>query len=71
LHKWDAPGAVYFNDTAKRVYLKEFEARIVCKTTHPDIKEQVTYRRAIQLQIQRYTKSLLGRNPYEPFLRTS
>jgi CRISP-associated protein Cas1 len=64
-------GAVYFNDTAKRVFLKEFEARIVCKTTHPDIKEQVTYRRAIQLQIQRYTKSLLGRNPYEPFRRTS
>ncbi|NJR55401.1 MAG: CRISPR-associated endonuclease Cas1 [Acaryochloris sp. CRU_2_0] len=62
-------GGVYLNESARRVFLKEFEARIVCQTSYPDLKEQVSYRRAIQLQIQRYTQALLGRKPYEAFRR--
>jgi CRISP-associated protein Cas1 len=62
-------GGVYLNEGAKRIFLKQFEMRIVCKTTHPDVKEQVSYRRAIHLQIQRYIKSLLGDVPYEAFRR--
>jgi CRISPR-associated protein Cas1 len=63
-------GGVYLNEAAKRLFLKKFEERIMCKTTHPDIKEQVSYRRAIHLQIQRYIKSLLGNAPYQAFRRT-
>ena len=62
-------GGVYLNEGAKRIFLKQFEARIVCKTTHPDVKEQVSYRRAIHLQIQRYIKALLGNAPYQAFRR--
>jgi CRISP-associated protein Cas1 len=49
--------------------MRQFEERIVCKTTHPNVKEQVSYRRAIHLQIQRYIKSLLGDTPYQAFRR--
>lgn len=37
--------------------------------THPDVKEPVSYRRIIHLQVKRYVKSLLGNRPYEAFRR--
>jgi CRISP-associated protein Cas1 len=64
-------GAVYLADPGKRVFLKQFEARIVSKMAHPDVKEQVTYRRAIQLQVQRYGKAVIGNAPYEAFRRAN
>lgn len=66
---WTGEGGIYLTDTARRVFLKHFEERICVKVSHPDIKEQVSYRRAIQLQVQRYKQALLGNQPYEAFLR--
>jgi len=65
----DAEGGVYLTESARRVFLKAFEARISELTSHPDVKSQVSYRRAIQLQILRYKRSLLTGIAYEPFLR--
>ncbi|MBW4582850.1 MAG: CRISPR-associated endonuclease Cas1 [Tildeniella nuda ZEHNDER 1965/U140] len=62
-------GGVYLAEPARRLFLKQFEERISLKLAHPDVKEQVSYRRAIQLQIQRYTKAVLGNVPYETFER--
>jgi len=53
------------------VYLKHFEAHISQQLAHPDLQSPVSYRRIIQLQIQRYKRALLGGPPYEPFLRRS
>jgi CRISPR/Cas system-associated endonuclease Cas1 len=36
---------------------------------HPDATTEVSYRRVIQLQIQRYKKILLEGGDYEPFKR--
>jgi CRISP-associated protein Cas1 len=49
--------------------LKAFEERMGELTTHPDIQTQVSYRRAIQLQVQRYKKCVMTGAEYEPFLR--
>lgn len=62
-------GGIYLLDPGKRVFLKHFEERISKSIKHPDSSEEVSYRRVIQLQIQRYKKTLLEGVPYEPFKR--
>ena len=62
-------GGIYLTNAARRVFLKNFEARISTKITHPDVKEMVSYRRAIHLQIVRYRRLLLSGQPYEAFLK--
>jgi CRISPR-associated protein Cas1 len=62
---------VYLTDSARRVFLKHFEQRMTEKLSHPDVKEPVTYRRVIHLQIQRYKRALLGNQPYEAFQRVN
>ncbi|MDA0265442.1 MAG: hypothetical protein O3A14_00495 [Cyanobacteria bacterium] len=37
--------------------------------SHPDVKEPVTYRRVIHLQIQRYKRAVMGNAAYESFQR--
>lgn len=64
-------GGVYLNDAARRVFIRHFEERISEQITHDDLKEKVSYRRAIHLQIQRYVRSVLGSQPYEAYKRTS
>ena len=67
---WFNPeGGVYLADTARRVFLKYFEERISGYITHPDVTQPVSYRRVIQLQIQRYKRTLLEGIPYESFRR--
>ncbi|HAG81712.1 MAG TPA: CRISPR-associated endonuclease Cas1 [Cyanobacteria bacterium UBA12227] len=62
-------GGVYLNQSARRVFLKQFEARMNEEVSHPDLQSKVTYRHAIQLQVRRYKRSLLSGIPYESFLR--
>lgn len=62
-------GGVYLTNSARRIFLKYFEERINDFTAHLDVKHQVSYRRAIQLQVKRYKRSLLESLPYEAFLR--
>ena len=62
-------GGIYLTDEAKRVFLKAFEERLGETTTHPDVKTKVSYRRVIQLQVQRYKLNLLDGTPYAPYLR--
>jgi CRISPR-associated protein Cas1 len=62
-------GGVYLEGTARRVFLKRFEDRMNETASHPDVQESVTYRRIIELQVQRYIRALLGNQPYEPFRR--
>ncbi|MCT7979359.1 CRISPR-associated endonuclease Cas1 [Laspinema olomoucense] len=67
---WPNPeGGIYLTDSGRRVFLKHFEDRISLKISHPDIKDKVSYRRVIQLQVQRYKKALLQGIPYESFIR--
>lgn len=62
-------GGVYLNQSARRVFLKQFESRMNEEVSHPDLQSKVTYRHAIQLQVRRYKRSLLSGLPYEAFLR--
>lgn len=72
LHHFSAPrtnGGIYLNEQGRRRFLQAFERRIMTPVHHPDAREPVPYRRAIQLQIRRYKRSLLENIPYEAFRR--
>lgn len=67
----NAEGGVYLNPTACRVFLKHFEERISEEIAHPAVQQPVSYRRAIQLQIQQYKRCLQSSQPYAPFIRAT
>lgn len=62
---------VYLTESARRMFLQKFEARLNDHTAHPDVQDPVSYRRAIQLQVRRYKRCLLNGVPYEAFLRAA
>ncbi len=62
-------GGVYLNQSARRVFFKQFEMRMNEEISHPDLQSKVSYRQGIQLQIRRYKRSVLTGMPYEAFLR--
>ena len=62
-------GGVYITGPAKRLFLNQFEQRMSLKISHPDVKKPVTYRRVIQLQVQRYKQTLLSGQTYQPYER--
>jgi CRISPR-associated protein Cas1 len=66
----DDNGGVYLTDPARRLFIQRFEDRLSEEVSHPDATLRVSYRRAIQLQVQRYKRSLLENVPYEAFLRS-
>ncbi|MCU0569493.1 MAG: CRISPR-associated endonuclease Cas1 [Oculatellaceae cyanobacterium Prado106] len=67
----DKAGGIYLEPQARRVFLKHFEERISETVTHPLVQEAVSYRRAIQLQVQRYKRCLQNAQTYEAFLRST
>lgn len=60
-------GGVYLQGTARRLFLKRFEERLSQSIAHPDVQTPVSYRRVLQLQVQRYRRALMGGEPYVPF----
>jgi CRISPR-associated protein Cas1 len=62
-------GGVYLSQSARKVFLNQFEARMNEEVSHPDLISQTTYRHAIQLQVRRYKRCLLSEVSYESFLR--
>ena len=62
-------GGVYLQGSARRLFLKRFEDRMSQSVMHPDVEERVSYRRVLQLQIQRYKKSLMGGPLYAPYIK--
>jgi CRISP-associated protein Cas1 len=67
----NSEGGVYLETAARRVFLKHFEERISSPVSHPDVGNQVSYRRVIQLQIQRYKRALMADVTYEAFRRVT
>ncbi len=64
-----AEGGVYLDAGSRRVFLKHFEDRITAEVSHPAVQQPVSYRRAIQLQIQQYKRCLQSSQPYQAFTR--
>jgi CRISP-associated protein Cas1 len=65
----NAEGGIYLIDSARKIFLKYFEERITEEIAHPAVQQPVSYRRAIQLQVQQYKRCLQDSKSYEPFIR--
>lgn len=63
----DAQGGVYLQGTARRLFLKRFEERLSQEVSHPAVDSMVSYRRVVQLQVQRYKRAVMGGGLYEPY----
>jgi CRISP-associated protein Cas1 len=66
----NAEGGVYLEPEARRVFLKHFEARISESILHPRTQQPMSYRRAIQVQVQNYQQCLRSAQGYQPFIRS-
>lgn len=64
-------GGIYLTNVAKRPFLKQFEKRLSLEISHPDVQTLVSYRRAIQLQVKRYRRSLLEGVPYKAYRKVN
>lgn len=62
-------GGIYLTNAARRLFLRRFEERMGELVAHLSVQGQVSYRRAMQLQIQQYKRCLLDGVRYESFLR--
>ncbi|MEL7511819.1 MAG: CRISPR-associated endonuclease Cas1 [Cyanobacteria bacterium J06554_3] len=62
-------GRVYCTKGARRMFLKRFEDRTSQQVLHPDVEAMVSYRRVLQLQVQRYKRSLMGGPIYAPYVK--
>jgi CRISPR-associated protein Cas1 len=66
----DEKGGVYLTEAGRRIFLKNFEQRMNDTVAHPDLSEPVSYRRAIESQVERYRRCLMESIPYVAFLRS-
>ncbi|MGV0026859.1 CRISPR-associated endonuclease Cas1 [Phormidesmis priestleyi] len=66
-----AEGGVYLEEPGRRIFLKYFEEQITEEVAHAAVQQKVSYRRAIQLQVQHYKRCLIDSVVYEPFIRTT
>jgi CRISP-associated protein Cas1 len=67
----DSDGGIYLENTPRRLFLKHFEDRMATTAKHSDFSSPVSYRRIIQLQVQRYKKTVMREGSYESFRRST
>lgn len=58
---------VLLNDRGKRVFLKEFQAKLETTIKHPEIKRKVSYKYLMRLECYKLIKHILGDKPYRSF----
>jgi CRISPR-associated protein Cas1 len=56
------------NEKGRKVFLKEYDARLKKTIKHRDLNRKVSYRRLIRLEAYKLTKHLLGSKEYKPFV---
>jgi CRISPR-associated protein Cas1 len=58
---------LYLNDKGRRIFLEAWEKRLGTTFRHRGLKRNVSYRRAIRLELYKLEKHLMGEKPYTPF----
>lgn len=56
------------NEKGRKVFLKEYDARLKKTIKHRDLNRKVSYRRLIRLEAYKLTKHLLNSKKYKPFV---
>ncbi|NEQ95958.1 MAG: CRISPR-associated endonuclease Cas1, partial [Cyanothece sp. SIO2G6] len=64
-------GGVYLEEPGRRVFLKHFEEHISELRFHRRLEQRMSYRRAIQTQVQQYKQCLQSSSQYHPFIQSN
>ena len=57
----------YLNEQGRKIYLKEFDAKLKTTIKHRKLKKSVSYRHLMRLECYKLIKHILGEKEYEPF----
>jgi len=60
-------GGLYLNDRGRRTFLEVWESRLARTFHHRGLKRNVSYRRAIRLELYKLEKHLMSEKEYKPF----
>ncbi len=58
---------LYLSDRGRRVFLEAWEKKLTSTFYHRGLKRNVSYRRAIRLELYKLEKHLMGEGEYKPF----
>ncbi|NPA91180.1 MAG: type I-B CRISPR-associated endonuclease Cas1 [Chloroflexi bacterium] len=66
-HFDDDMGGIYLNESGRRIFLEAWENRLSTTFRHRGLRRNVSYRRALRLELYKLEKHLIGEKPYTPF----
>lgn len=61
-------GAVLLKDKGRKVYVQEFEDKLMSTFYHRQLKRNVSYQTLIRMEIYKLEKHLIGEQVYQPFV---
>ena len=64
---FDHDVGVLLNDKGKKVFLKEYQAKLETTIKHPDTKRKVSYKYLMRLECYKLIKHVLGDKDYRSF----
>jgi len=64
---FDKEVGVLLNDKGRRIFLKEYDAKLKATIKHKTLKRKVSYKYLMRLECYKLTKHILGDKPYESF----
>lgn len=64
---FDKEVGVLLNDKGRRIFLKEYDAKLKTTIKHKTLKRKVSYKYLMRLECYKLTKHILGDKPYESF----
>jgi CRISPR-associated protein Cas1 len=67
-HFSESAGGIFLTEPGRKIFVEEWEKRLLTTIDHPKLKRKVSYRRLIRLELYKIEKHLLGDQPYEPYV---
>ena len=62
-------GGTYLQGAGRRLFIQRFEDRLSQQVSHPDMDTQISHRRVLQLQVQRYKQAVLDDSAYAAYFK--
>ncbi len=65
---YEEANGVFLKENGKKVFVEEFDRRMLATISHPSLKRNVSYRSLIHLEAYKIEKHLMGEKDYEPYV---
>jgi len=61
-------GGIYLKDTGQKIFVEEWEKRLMATIRHRNLGRNVSYRRLLRLELYKLEKHMIGDSLYHPFI---